>query len=564
MKTLFALLTIFCLIQTGIVGQQYDYILLNGRVFDGSGNPWYYADIGISNDRIAAVGDLSSASAREIIDISGLYLSPGFIDIHSHALDPASAGRGLDSEDRRRREAPNLISQGITTVIVNQDGRSSTDTFSEQIAELESAGIGVNAGLMIGHNSIRRDALGENYQRFSTPSEIRAMKSVIRKAMQEGAFGLSAGLEYVPGRWSNTEEVIELVEEIVPFGGVYISHQRSEAKTPMLWLPSDEQPSPPTLLDAVEETIAIGEATGARVVASHLKSRGANYWGGSNAAVSLIEQARNRGVSVYADQYPYNTSGSDGNTRLIPNWAFDFQRFGLERNNSPNYTLPIEQILNDRELATSLYADISHSLAYRGGPERIVVFEFPDSSYIGKNIGQLAIENDLSPEDMVIELQRRGFENRRGGARLRSFSMHENDLNVIANTDWTATTTDGGITLPEDGNNVHARFYGTFPRKIFKYAVTNQTITVAHAIRSSTGLPAQIMDIRNRGLIREGYYADIVVFDLEEIQDQSTFFEPHQHSSGIEYVFVNGKPSLYQRNLTGTLSGKILTPSNSR
>lgn len=564
MKTLLALFLILCLTQTGIVGQQYDYILLNGRILDGSGNPWYYADVGISNDRIAAVGDLSSASAREIIDITGLYLSPGFIDIHSHALDPASAGRGLDSEDRLRREAPNLISQGITTVIVNQDGRSSTDPFSEQIAELQSAGIGVNAGLMIGHNSIRRDALGEDYQRFSSPSEIQAMKSVIRKAMEEGAFGLSAGLEYVPGRWSNTEEVIELVEEIVPFGGVYISHQRSEAKTPMLWLPSDEQPSPPTLLDAVEETIAIGEATGARVVASHLKSRGANYWGGSNAAISLIEQARNRGVSVYADQYPYNTSGSDGNTRLIPNWAFDFQRFGLERSDSPNYKLPIEEILNDRELASSLYADISHSLAYRGGPERIVVFEFPDSSYIGKNIGELAIENGLSPEDMVIELQRRGFENRRGGARLRSFSMHENDLNAIANTDWTATTTDGGITLPEDGNNVHARFYGTFPRKIFKYAVTNQTITVAHAVRSSTGLPAQIMDIRNRGLIREGYYADLVVFDLEEIQDRSTFFDPHQHSSGIEYVFVNGVPALSQRNLTGTLSGKILTPLNSR
>lgn len=545
-------------------GQDYDIILSNGRVFDGSGNPWFYADVAISDDKIAAIGDLSSASAEKIIDISGLYISPGFIDIHSHALDPASEGRGLDSEDRRRREAPNLISQGITTVIVNHDGRSSTEPMRDQIDALEANGIGVNAGLMIGHNSVRFKVLGEDNRRYSTAGEIQELKSIVREAMEGGAFGLSAGLEYEPGRWSNTEEVISLVEEIVPFGGVYISHQRSEAKTPMRWLPSDESPTPPTLLDAVEETIRIGEETGATVVASHLKSRGANYWGGSKAAISLIEQARNRGVSVYADQYPYNTSGSDGNTRLLPNWVFDFDRFGIEFTQPANYKLPLEEALKDIELTNALYADITHSLAYRGGPERIVVFEFPDSSYIGKSISELAMENGITPQDMVIELQRRGFENRRGGTRLRSFSMHEDDLNAIAATHWTATTTDGSITLPEDGNNIHARFYGTFPRKIFKYGITNNTISVAHAIRSSTSLPAQIMDIQNRGLIREGYYADIVVFNLDEIQDQSTFFEPHQHSSGIEYVFVNGVSALSQTKLQGTLSGKVLTPANSR
>lgn len=545
-------------------GQGYDIILTNGRVFDGSGNPWFYADVAISDDKIVAIGDLSSASADEIIDITGLYISPGFIDIHSHALDPASEGRGLDSEDRRRRIAPNLISQGITTVIVNQDGRSSTEPIRDQIGTLEANGIGVNAGLMVGHNSIRFKVLGEDNERYSTVGEIQELKSIVREAIIGGAFGLSAGLEYEPGRWSNTEEVIALVEEIEPFGGVYISHQRSEAKTPMRWLPSDESPTPPTLLDAVEETIRIGEETGATVVASHLKSRGANYWGGSRAAISLIEQARNRGVSVYADQYPYNTSGSDGNTRLLPNWVFDFDRFGIESTQPWNYKLPLEEALKDPQLTTALYADISHSLAYRGGPERIVVFEFPDSSYIGKNISELAMENGISPQDMVIELQRRGFENRRGGARLRSFSMHEDDLNAIAATQWTATTTDGSITLPEDGNNIHARFYGTFPRKIFKYALTNNTISVAHAIRSSTSLPAQIMNIQNRGLIREEYYADIVVFDLDEIQDQSTFFEPHQHSSGIEYVFVNGVSALSQGKLQSTLSGRVLTPANSR
>ena len=564
MKRLLLLLFLTVLAAGNSLSQDYDYILLNGRIFDGSGNPWFYADIAILDGKIVEIGDLEGAKAISVIDASGLYIAPGFIDIHSHAMDPASAGRGLDSEDRRRREAPNLISQGITTVIVNQDGRSADEPIKDQIALLERNGIGVNAGLMIGHNSIRLKALGDDYQRFATPDEIEKMKSAVHKAMEEGAFGMSAGLEYVPGRWSNTEEVVSLVSQIAPYDGTYISHQRSEAKTPMLWLPSDEEPFPPTLLDAVEETIEIGERTGATVVASHLKSRGANYWGGSESAIKLIEQARNRGVSVYADQYPYNTSGSDGSTVLIPRWAFSFQSFGLERTDPPNFKLPIEEALKDPELATGLYADISHSLAYRGGPERIVVFEFPDSTYIGKNIAELAKEHGLSPEDMVLELQRRGFETMRGGARLRSFSMHEDDLNNIAATDWTATTTDGMITLPEDGNNIHARFYGTFPRKIHKYAIENGTISVAHAIRSSTSLPAQIMGIQNRGLIREGYMADIVVFNLEEIQDQSTFFNPHQHSTGIEYVFVNGIPALSGTKLTGTLSGKVITPSNSR
>ncbi|MBD3617222.1 MAG: amidohydrolase family protein [Gracilimonas sp.] len=566
LKILFIFFIVFLASWQGLKAQNdsFDVLLKNGYIYDGSGNPWFKADIGIKGERIQRIGDLEKASALEVIDLSGLYVSPGFIDIHSHAYGPIAMKGGIASDDVRRRQAPNLISQGITTIVGNHDGRSVDEPFDQQLAELKEKGIGVNTALMVGHNTIRSKVMGDEYEKPATISQIKEMQGLVRKAMEEGAFGMSAGLEYFPGRWSNTDELIALVEEITPFGGVYISHQRSEAKTPMLWLPSDNTPTPPTLLDAVEETIEIGRQTGATVVASHLKARGSNFWGGSIAAVSLIQQARDQGVSVYADQYPYNTSGSDGNTRLLPRWVFDFERFGLEESGSPNYNLPLNKVLEAPELRTALYEDIRHSLAYRGGAERIVVFEHPDSTYIGKSIKELAGLNEIAPEDMVIELQRRGFQDRPGGARLRSFSMHQNDLDAIAKTDWTATTTDGMITLPEDGQDIHARYYGTFPRKIHKYALMDETISVAHAIRSSTSLPAQIMGIENRGLIEEGYYADLVVFDMNTIQDLSTFFEPHQHSAGIEFVFINGKQALANGKLTRNLFGKTITPKNSQ
>lgn len=545
-------------------GDSYDVLLKNAYIYDGTGNPWFKADIGIKGEKIQRIGDLENASAPMEINLSGFYVSPGFIDIHSHAYGPIAMKGGIISDNVKRRQAPNLISQGITTIVGNHDGRSIDKPFDQQLTELREKGIGVNTALLVGHNTIRSKVLGDDYEKLATSSQIKEMRGLVRKAMEEGAFGMSAGLEYFPGRWSNTGELIALVEEITPFGGVYISHQRSEAKTPMLWLPSDNTETPPTLLDAVEETIEIGRETGATVVASHLKARGSNFWGGSTAAISLIQEARDRGVSVYADQYPYNTSGSDGNTRLLPRWIFDFERFGLNEGESPNYNLPMNQVLENPELRKKLYKDIRHSLAYRGGAERIIVFEHPDSSYIGRSIFELAQLNDINPEEMVVELQRSGFPDRPGGARLRSFSMHQNDLDAIAKTDWTATTTDGMITLPEDGQDIHSRYYGTFPRKIYKYAIMDETISVAHAIRSSTSLPAQIMGIENRGLIQEGYYADLVIFDINTIQDLSTFFEPHQHSAGIEHVFVNGKQAFSNGKLTGNLAGAALTPQNSK
>ncbi len=546
-------------------GQPFDILLTGGQVYDGSGNPWFYADVGIRGDRIAAVGDLSDATARRRIDVSGKAVAPGFIDIHSHADGPLYEDEGLRSDEPKRRSAPNLVSQGITLVVVNQDGRSPGGlTIGEQIEELRSGGTGVHVAVLKGHGALRRQVMGDDYRRTATGEEITEMRAQLREALKQGAYGMSAGLEYVPGRWSTTREVAELAKELVPYDGVYISHQRSEAKTPMMWLPSTGDPDPPTAADALEETIEIGRQSGAKVVASHIKSRGTNYWGGSEMMISLINQAREEGVRVYADQYPYNTSGSDGSVTLIPDWAFDTDRWEISEEQEGDVTVPLRRVLNDPDLRDRLYADMEHIFKYRGGAENITIFDHPVDSLVGMTVAQAADGWETDHLDAAIRIQMEGYADEEGGGRLRSFSMNEEDIKVFARQPWTATSTDGSVALPEDGPDVHARFYGTFPRKIHKYAIEEQAITVEHAVRSSTSLPAQILGLPDRGTVEAGNVADLVVMDLAELEDRATFFEPHQHSAGIDYVFVNGIPVVDAGERTGELPGEVVTPVTDR
>lgn len=547
-------LFIFAVLVTLVPGSQqtYDILIVGARVLDGTGNPWFYADIGVRGDRIVAIGDLKNSSVDRRIDGHGKIVAPGFIDLHSHADE------GLGSEDARRRAAPNLVSQGVTTVVVNQDGRSPWP-IAAQRAEIEQQKIGPNVILMAGHGTVRRRIMGDDFRRVATDEEIQRMRALVRQAMEEGAFGLSAGLEYVPGRWSTTAEVAALVEEIVPFRGVYISHERSEGSDPMWYWPSYDEPGPPTLLDAVRETIAIGRRTGATVVASHLKAKGAHYWGSGHAAIQLIEKAREEGIDVWADQYPYDTTGSDGSTVLIPDWVFDRSGSGERTERQQDYAAGLQGILADRRTAANLRKDIEHEISRRGGADRIVIFDYPDRSLIGKNLAELAAARKISPVEMAIAVQLEGFKNRRGGARIRGFSLSELDIEAIARQPWTATSSDAGIALSEDGP-VHPRYYGTFPRKIRRYVYERQVISLEHAVRSGTSLPAQILRIRDRGMVREGFYADLVIFDPERLSDRSTAFEPHQYAEGIEYVLVNGNFVVDAGQLTGLLPGRVITP----
>ncbi|HSJ23032.1 MAG TPA: amidohydrolase family protein, partial [Longimicrobiales bacterium] len=531
--------------------QPYDLVIRNGRVMDGTGNPWFAADVGIRDGRIVTVGRLGDVVANRTIDAAGRYVVPGFIDIHSHADDTGNPDRYIRSEDARRRSAPNLVAQGITTVVVNQDGRSLWP-IADQRALVERLGVGPNVMLMVGHGEVRRQVMGSDVQRPATPAEVQRMRALVRQALEEGAVGLSAGLEYVPGRYSTTDEVVALAEELVPFDGVYISHQRSEGSDPMWYWPSQDGAGPPTLLDAIRETIEIGERSGARVVASHIKAKGAHYWGSGMAAIQLIEAARERGVRIYADQYPYETSGTDGNTVLIPAWA----TAGSQSDGT--FADRLRTVLADEARAADLRGDITHEIMRRGGAERVVIFEHPDAAYVGQTLAWVAERHGLDPVDAAIHIQLNGDVNRRGGARIRGFSLSDLDANLYAARPWVATATDGGIALPSDGANVHARFYGSFPRKIRHFALDHGIIALEDAIRSSTSLPAQIMGLKDRGVIREGAVADLVIFDIDRIRDMATFENPHQYPEGIDYVFVNGRAVVDGGRLTGELAGRVL------
>jgi N-acyl-D-amino-acid deacylase len=546
------------LLSASVAAEQppYDLLIRNGRVLDGTGNPWFPADVAVRAGRIVAVGSLAGAQASRVIDATGKYLTPGFIDIHSHADDGSGPRGGFRDPDPIRRSAPNLVSQGITTVVVNQDGRSPWPV-AEQRVLLEKTGIGTNAMLLVGHGTVRRRVMGDDVQRPARPDEIVKMRELVKQALQEGAVGMSAGLEYEPGRWSNTDEVVELARELVPVQGIYISHERSEGSDPLWYVPSQDGPSAPTLLDAVRETIEIGEKTGARVVASHLKAKGEHYWGSSAAAVTLIQRARDRGVDVWADQYPYPTSGTDGNTVLIPAWAT--RPPGAANQPKTDRAAMLKRVLGDPPTAKLVRSDIAHEIRRRGGAENITVYEFPDKSLYGKSLAEIARLWKLDPVETAIKIQLEGLTDRNGGARMRGFSMAEFDMEHIAKQPWVATSTDGGIALPADGPATHARFYGSFTRKIRHYALDRGAISLEHAVRSSTSLPARIMRLADRGQIREGFAADLVVFDLATVRDKATFFEPHQHSDGVEHVFINGVAVVDAGKLTHAVPGRVLT-----
>ncbi|REK19402.1 MAG: hypothetical protein DWQ37_00970 [Planctomycetota bacterium] len=528
---------------------QVNLILRGGSVMDGTGQPAVEADVAVHRGRIHAVGNVDGLTAKREIDVTGKIVVPGFIDLHSHA------DRGLGSRDAKLRAAGNLVSQGISTVVVNQDGGQST-SISHQKAIYQERGIGPNAILMVGHNTVRRKVMGSDYRRNATSQQVERMQAMVREGMQQGAYGLSAGLEYTPGIWSTTDEVVALVEEIVPYGGVCIVHERASGADPMWYMPSQHAAAVPSGFDTIRELVEIADRTGATVVATHIKARGAGFWGASRVMIQMIEDARKRGLNVYADQYPYNTSGSDGRLVLIPLWLRE-KAAQIGSDSPRNYASELKTALSDKSVRSDAERDIKHEINRRGGPGNIVIMDHPDETLVGKTLAEAAARIGVEPIDMAIRLQTEGDPHRPGGARLRSYSMDEQDVEAFAAQPWTATSTDAGIAEFGKGD-VHARFYGSFPRKIRHYAIDRGVLTVEEAIRSATSLPAEILGLSDRGEVREGYWADLVVFDLAKVRDKATFENPHQYSEGIDYVFVAGKPLVDGGELTGALPGRVL------
>jgi N-acyl-D-amino-acid deacylase len=527
---------------------KFDVIIRNGEVIDGTGRERYRADVAVREGVIVEIGKLPDAKAHRVVDATGKLVVPGFIDLHSHAES------GLVSNDPARRSAPNLITQGITTVVINQDGGGPLD-LAEQRKTMERLGVGLNVVQVLGHGTIRAAVMGDDNQRPATTEEVEQMQQHLQRALDAGAFGMSAGLEYDPGRWSTPREMESLAKTVAAADGMYIVHERSSGSRPMWYLPSRDAADQPTMMDNLQELIQIAANTNVTTVATHIKARGTDYWGSAQRMNELIQKARDSGLPLYADQYAYNTSGTDGRIVLIPAWATSASE-NVDESKPAEFAKHLEWVLGDETLAADVRRDIAYEITRRGGPASILIVEHVNAKLIGKTLAEFAAQLKVDPIEAAIALQLQGDRKRRGGARLRAFSMSEADVEAFAQTPWTATSSDAGITLPSDGP-VHPRFYGAFPRKIRRYAIDRGLMSVEEAVRVSTSLPASILKLDDRGVIRRGSTADLVVFDPARIRDTADEFNNHRYADGIEYVFVNGQLAVEQQQWLGCLAGRV-------
>lgn len=496
----------------------YDVVLRNGRVLDGSGNPWFLADVAIRADRIVAVGDLGDARAGIDLDVNGLYVAPGFIDAHSHS-GPGLASEGLS-------HAIPLLTQGITTVFVNPDGGGPTDLTRQRAALLEH-GLGVNVAQLVPHGSVRREVIGTE-DRLASDAELDRMRALVREGMEAGAWGLSSGPFYVPGSYSDTRELVELAKVAAEYGGAYTSHVRDESDYTI------------GVVAALDEVITVAREAGLPGVHTHVKVLGPPVWGYSAALVHRIERARAEGVEVYADQYPYPASATSLNAALLPRWA--------EAGGNDSLMARMDR----REDGARIRGAVVENLARRGGADRIQFRRVRwDASLEGRLLSDVATEWGLDPVDASLRIFRAG------GASIVSFNMHERDVRTLMAQPWTMTASDGDLVPWEEGVP-HPRSYGTFPRKLRTYAVEEGVVTLEEAVRSMTSLPATVFRMEDRGVVRPGAVADLVVFDLDMLRDRATFTDPHQLSEGMIHVFVNGTPAVLDAAPRDARAGKVL------
>ena len=542
------------------VAQDFDIVIRGGRVLDGSGNPAFNADVGVRGDEIVRVGDLSDASAERVIDATGLYVVPGFIDLHSHA-DGAFA-----SDDVERRTAHNLVVQGITTVVFGPDGRNPMWPIADEMEAYRTPGVAMNVVPMVGHGTVRGLVMGDDYERAATEAEIRQMQELVRSGMEDGAWGLGAGPEYRPGRFSTTEELIALAEIAADYDGFYYSHQRSQSPLPLWQTPSMVTGGVPlTGTDGMKETIRIGRETGIRVVGSHIKAKGMDMWGQSALDVLRIDRARQDGVQVYLDQYPYETFGG-GPTDIIPVWAYAPP--GTDRSgglDDPGWrritSASVENLtrnLADPAIRADLIEDSEYLLRMKGGADRLVIVLSPsDPDLVGKTLAEVAEANGVGPIEQLIRFALNAGEPIPSGVLFRPIAGHDEDVERYMQQDYTATSTDGGVSgFTRPGQ--HPRYYGAFVRKIAYYVKEQGVISLPFAVRSSSGLPAQIVGLGDRGYVREGFRADITIFDYEQLDDRATILEPDLYPEGMEYVLVNGVLTLDGGAPTGALPGTVL------
>jgi N-acyl-D-amino-acid deacylase len=485
--------------------QTADYIIRNGKLIDGTGNQWQYKDVAIQGNKIVAVGNLKEWKGVKEVDAKGLIVAPGFIDVHGH----------LEGGETRNPLASNFLYDGVTTVVTGNCG-GSADNLNTYFNSLDSIGMSINIASLIGHNTIRKQVMG-TANRHATETELLQMEKIAAQAMKDGAVGMSTGLIYIPGTYAPTEEVVRLAKVVAANGGVYASHIRNEENQ---------------VVDAVNEAIHIGRVANIPVEISHFKISGQNNWGRSKETIPLVVNARKEGIDVTIDQYPYTASSTQLSV-LLPDWVLsDGQDSIFARLKNPIIRKKVANeiigILKERGIKHFTYAVVANYKA--------------DSNYNGKDIEAINLlrgnkHTALAEAETIIQMMEQG------GAQMIYHGMNESDVKAIMQYPFNMFASDAGIAMKGYGKP-HPRAYGTNSRVLGRYVREMGVLSLEEAIRRMTSLPASKFNIKNRGIIKEGFIADIVVFNENEVSDRATFTDSHQYATGFKYIWVNGALSI--------------------
>ena len=509
----------FLLLPFSLAAQQADVLIKNGKILDGTGNSWVYGDIAVQGTKIVAMGKLAKWTATKTIDATGLIVAPGFIDVHTH----------IEGEEKRQPTADNFIYDGVTTVVTGNCGGSNIDV-RKYFSILDSLKISINVATLIGHNDVRKAAMG-SANRDPSEEEMKKMETIVDQAMKDGAVGLSTGLIYIPGTYSKTEEVVRLAKVASKYNGVYASHMRDEGDS---------------VTQAIEEAMHIGREAKMPVEISHFKLSGQQNWGRSKETIPMIMKARQEGLDVTIDQYPYTASSTSLST-LLPDWVLaDGQDSIKARLARPEIRKQVTEYmlkkLKKRKLKNFSYPVVASFRA--------------DSSYNGKSIEEVNLLKGRKhkPAEEAITIMEMMEQ---GGAGMVFHGMGDADVKAIMQYPFNMFASDASIRVYGSGNP-HPRGYGTNARVLAKYVRDEKVITLEEAVRRMTSLPAQKFQLHSRGLLREGFAADIVIFDADKVQDRSTYDKPHQYTTGFKYVLVNGQITVDDNKHNGTRAGTTL------